>query len=133
MKRLLSGVLLCIITATASAQITQDAVKQLRIYEDDDFFNVWGRGTDRGYSNGSSGGYLYIKKKKSVFLDKWILPAAGSNAINVFEWDLMQVMITPNEIADTSYIPKDFYYAGALYATHGLTSYNPGKKYSFHS
>ncbi|HEY8959780.1 lipid A deacylase LpxR family protein [Chitinophaga sp.] len=133
MKKLLPGLLLCIITATASAQVTQDAVKQLRIYEDDDFFNIWGRGTDRGYSNGSSAGYLYMKKKKSVFLDKWILPAAGNNAINVFEWNLMQVMITPNEIADTSYNPKDFYYAGALYATHGLTSYNPEKKYSFHS
>lgn len=133
MKRWLSLFSLCIMANAISAQITQDATKQLRIYEDDDFFNVWGRGTDRGYSNGSSVGYLYMKNKKSVFLDKWILPVAGHNAINVFEWDLMQIMITPNQIADTSYIPKDFYYAGALYATHGLTSYNPEKKYSFHS
>lgn len=133
MKRWLPSFLLCIMATATSAQITQDATKQLRIYEDDDFFNIWGRGTDRGYSNGSSVGYLYMKHKKSVFLDKWILPVAGHNAINVFEWDLMQIMITPNQIADTSYIPKDFYYAGALYATHGLTSYNPEKKYSFHS
>lgn len=48
-----------------------------------------GRGTDRGYSNGSQVGYLYMKQKKSVFLDKWILPVAGSHAINIFEWDLM--------------------------------------------
>ncbi|RAK41973.1 UNVERIFIED_ORG: uncharacterized protein DUF2219 [Chitinophaga ginsengisegetis] len=133
MKGFLPVILLCIMAITASAQITQDATKQLRVYEDDDYFNVWGRGTDRGYSNGSSIGYLYMKEKKSVFLDKWILPAAGRNAVNVFEWSAMQVMITPNQIADTSFNPKDFYYAGALYATHGLTSYNPEKKYSFHS
>lgn len=133
MKKLLLFILLCAATVVASGQITQDATKQLRIYEDDDFFNVWGRGTDRGYSNGSQVGYLYMKKKPSVFLDKWILPTAGANAINVFEWDLMQVMITPNQIADSSFIPSDFYYAGALFATHGLTSYSPEKKYSFRS
>lgn len=133
MKKLLPALLLCAIVSSTSGQITQDATKQLRIYEDDDFFNVWGRGTDRAYSNGSQIGYLYMKKKKSVFLDKWILPVAGSNAINVFHWSVMQSTMTPNEIADTSYIPSDFYYAGALFATHGLTSYNPDKKYSFRS
>jgi lipid A 3-O-deacylase len=133
MKKLLSALLLCAVVNSVSGQITQDAAKQLRIYEDDDFFNVWGRGTDRAYSNGSLVGYTYIKQKKSVFLDKWILPVAGSNAINVFQWSGMQITMTPNEIADTSYIPSDFYYAGALFVTHGLTSYNPDKKYSFHS
>ncbi|MBO9731915.1 MAG: lipid A deacylase LpxR family protein [Chitinophaga sp.] len=133
MKKLLLFLFFCATIAVASGQITQDATKQLRVYEDDDFFNVWGRGTDRGYSNGSQVGYLYMKKKSSAFLDKWILPTAGPQAINVFEWDLMQVMITPNQIADSSFIPADFYYAGALFATHGLTSYNPEKKYSFHS
>lgn len=133
MKKLSLSLLLCAAVTAASGQITQDATKQLRIYEDDDFFNIWGRGTDRGYSNGSGAGYLYMKQKKSVFLDKWILPVAGSDATNVSEWDLMQIMITPNQIADSSFIPSDFYYAGALFATHGLTSYNPEKKYSFHS
>lgn len=133
MKRWLPSFLLCIMATAAYAQVTQDATKQFRIYEDDDFFNVWGRGTDRAYSNGSSLGYLYMKNRKSVFLDKWILPVAGHQAINVFEWDVMQVVFTPNEIVDTTYDPKDFFYAGALFATHGLTSYNPEKKYSFHS
>jgi hypothetical protein len=132
MKRLSLALLLCAIVSVASGQIIQDATKQLRIYEDDDFFNVWGRGTDRAYSNGSQIGYLYRKKKKSVFLDKWILPLAGANAINVFQWSGMQITMTPNDIANTSYIPSDFYYAGALFVTHGLTSYNPDKKYSFH-
>ncbi len=134
MKVFLWGIFICLGTlTTAQAQITQNATRQLRIYEDDDFFNVWGRGTDRGYSNGTAIGYVYMKKKKSTFLDKWIFPKAGPSSINVFEWQLMQVMITPNQIADTSFDPADFYYAGALFATHGLTSYNPVKKYSFHS
>lgn len=130
MKRLLSGFIFCLLGLWATAQVTQDATRQLQIYEDDDFFNVWGRGTDRAYSNGSSIGYLYMKNKKSTFLDKWLLHQAGADGINVFEWSLMQIMITPNQIADTSYQPKDFYYAGALFATHALSSYNPIKKYS---
>ncbi|MBS0025696.1 lipid A-modifier LpxR family protein [Chitinophaga sp. 22321] len=133
MKHIVLSLFLCAFVTAVSGQITQDATKQLRIYEDDDFFNIWGRGTDRGYSNGSGASYLYMKEKKSVFLDKWILAKAGPNAINVYEWGLMQVMITPNQIADSSFIPSDFYYAGALFATHGLTSYNPEKKYSLHS
>ncbi|RFS23261.1 lipid A deacylase LpxR family protein [Chitinophaga silvatica] len=134
MKYLLSCFWFCLTSIsaiTATAQVTQDATRQIQIYEDDDYFNVWGRGTDRAYSNGTGLGYIYMKNKKSTFLDKILLHQAGADAINVFEWDLMQIMITPNEIADTSYQPKDFYYAGALFATHALNSYNPIKKYSF--
>jgi hypothetical protein len=57
MKRYLGGIIICFIVSAASAQITQDAAKQLKIYEDDDFFNIWGKGTDRGYSNGTGIGY----------------------------------------------------------------------------
>ncbi|NSL89597.1 lipid A deacylase LpxR family protein [Chitinophaga sp. Mgbs1] len=132
MKKLLLPVILCITVAT-HAQITQNAAQLLRLYEDDDFFNVWGRGTDKGYSNGSSIGYVYMKKKPSVFIDNWLFPKAGKDAVNVFDWALMQIMITPNQIADTSFHPEDYYYAGALFATHGLTSYDPVKKYSLRS
>ncbi|WP_143308366.1 lipid A deacylase LpxR family protein [Chitinophaga vietnamensis] len=133
MKRSAWLLLLCISSINASGQLQQNASKQLRLYEDDDFFNVWGRGTDRAYSNGTAIGYLYMKKKKNHFIDRWLLAKAGRKAVNVYEWDLMQVMITPDNIADTSYIPSDFYYAGALFATHGVTSYNSAKQYSLHS
>ncbi|MFY0253173.1 lipid A-modifier LpxR family protein [Chitinophaga sp. 30R24] len=133
MKIFILCLLLCLPAAVTIAQITQDATRLFRIYEDDDYFNVWGKGTDRAYSNGTAFGYLYMKEKKSVLIDKWLFPIAGNNATNVFEWDLMQIMMTPSKIADTSYQPKDFYYAGALYATHGVTSYDPVRKRSFHS
>lgn len=134
MKVFLWGIFICLSTLPAvQAQITQNATRQLRINEDDDFFNVWGRGTDRGYSNGTAIGYVYMKKKKSTFIDKWIFPKAGPYSVNVFEWDLMQVMITPDQIADSTFDPGDFYYAGALFATHGLTSYNPAKKFLVHT
>ncbi|TWF44528.1 uncharacterized protein DUF2219 [Chitinophaga polysaccharea] len=133
MKCCIIWLLLCVLAETAPAQITQDATKQIRIYEDDDYFNLWGRGTDRAYSNGSAIGYSYMKKKPSVFLDKWILPQAGPNAINVFSWQVMQVTMTPNDIAATTYQPDDFYYAGGLFVSHGLTSYNPDRKRSFHA
>ncbi|MBV7528841.1 lipid A deacylase LpxR family protein [Chitinophaga sp. sic0106] len=133
MKITLLLILLMGIPAMALAQITQNATRLLRIYEDDDFFNIWGKGTDRAYSNGTLIGYRYMKNKPSRFLDKWIMPKAGKQAINVWEWNLMQIMITPNIISDSTFIPDDFYYAGALFARHELTSYNPEKRYSLHS
>lgn len=129
--------LLCIVLmgmpALALAQLTQNATRLLRIYEDDDFFNIWGRGTDKAYSNGTLIGYRYMKFKQSRFVDNWLMPKAGKQAINVWEWNLMQIMITPNNISDTAFNPDDYYYAGALFARHELTSYNPLKQYSLHS
>ncbi|WP_212000651.1 lipid A deacylase LpxR family protein [Chitinophaga sp. HK235] len=134
MKRFLCGIYIFLSTLTiAQAQITQNATRLLRVHEDDDFFSFWGRGTDRAYSNGTGFGYVYMKRKKSTFIDKWIFPTAGPNSINVFEWDGMQLMFTPDDLSDSHFIPGDFYYSAAVVATHGLTSYNPVKKYRIHS
>ncbi|NIG52260.1 lipid A deacylase LpxR family protein [Chitinophaga sp. Cy-1792] len=133
MKQTLLCLILCILSLITQAQLTQNATSLLKIYEDDDFFNVWGRGTDKAYSNGTSIGYLYMKKKNSKFVDKWLMPKAGKIAVNVWEWNIMQIMITPNNISDTGFIANDYYYAGALFARHELTSYNAVKKYSLHS
>jgi len=122
-----------IIIPSAYAQVTQNATSLLKLYEDDDYFNVWGRGTDRAYTNGTSIGYLYMKRKRDKFIDKWLMPKAGPDAINVWEWGVMQMMMTPNDLHDSAYIPDDFYYSAALFARHGLTSYNSEKKYSLHS
>lgn len=66
MKRSAWLLLLCFSSISARCQLQQNASKQLRLYEDDDFFNVWGQGTDRAYSNGTAIGYLYLKKKKII-------------------------------------------------------------------
>ncbi|NIG52259.1 lipid A deacylase LpxR family protein [Chitinophaga sp. Cy-1792] len=133
MKHSLICFILCILSLTSTAQITQNATSILKLNEIDDYFNLWGRGTDRAYTNGSCIGYLYMKKKDDRFLDKWVMPKAGKSAINVWDWSLMEMMMTPNNLEDSNYIPNDFYYAGSFFAIHGLTSYNPQKKYSLHS
>ena len=43
----------------------------------------------------------------------------------------MQIMVTPANIRSTTCQQNDYYYAGALFATHSLYSYNASKKYSF--
>jgi len=102
-----------------------------RIYDDDDFLNIRGNGTDNSYTNGLCFDYLFTKEKPSrFFIDRW-LPKTGNSSINVFGWSLTQLMYTPNDIKKTGYQPDDYPYAGALYVTHSLYSYNSQKKYSF--
>jgi len=102
-----------------------------RVYEDDDFLNIRGNGTDNSYTNGLRFDFFYTKKKPSRFFIDRLMPKTGDSSINVFGWSVTQLMVTPNNITTTEYQPNDYPYAGALYATHSLYSYNPVKKYSF--
>ncbi|KAA2245162.1 lipid A deacylase LpxR family protein [Chitinophaga agrisoli] len=136
MRALLTGLLLLITTIRASSQVitTADSIRRvLRIYEDNDFMNIRGKGTDESYTNGTRADYFYQKKRPSRFLDKWLLPRTGINAINTYHWSLMQVMITPKDIGEAKYIPDDYSYSGALYLSHGLDSYDPVRKFSLQS
>ena len=103
----------------------------LRIYEDDDFLNIRGRGTDNAYTNGTRIELFYTKKKPSRFLLDRALPAAGDSSVNIYGWGVMELMYTPNDISDPDYQPNDYPWSGALVATHTLYSYNPQKKYDF--
>lgn len=103
----------------------------LRISEDNDFMNIWGRGTDNAYTNGTFLGYFYTKHKPSRgFVDR-LMPKAGDSSINVFGWGLNEMMYTPDDLTVPVYQPDDYSYSCALFATHTLFSYNPVKKYDF--
>src|SRR5260221_4892787 len=102
-----------------------------RIYEDNDFLNIRGNGTDNSYSNGTRFDFFYSKTKRSRFFIDRLMPKAGDSSINVYGWSLMQIMVTPNDISTAQYQPDDYPYAGALFVTHSLHSYNAVKKYSF--
>src|SRR3954468_2694061 len=67
-----------------------------RIYEDDDFLNITGNGTDNAYTNGLRFDLFYIKQKPSRFFIDHLMPKAGSSSINVFGWNVTQLMFTPN-------------------------------------
>ena len=103
----------------------------LRISEDNDFINFYMKGTDNAYTNGTRIDFFYLKNARPHFFVDRILPKAGANSINVYGWGLTQLMYTPNDIATTDYQPNDYPYAGALYTTHSLYSYNVEKKYDF--
>jgi len=101
-----------------------------RIYEDNDFINVAGKGTDKGYTNGTRLDYYYNRSTPSrLFLDKWF-PAAGPKAVNTFSYSVMQVMLVPNDLSRTLPDKDDWPYSGSLVVSHGLYSANPAEKWS---
>jgi lipid A 3-O-deacylase len=123
------GTVIFFYSTNLSAQ-TNEPSKMIRLYEENDFFNLSGHGTDRSYSNGTRIDFFYEKQTGRGLFHK-LMPKAGDNSRNLYGWSLMQIMVTPNDISTTSYVPDDYPYAGALFVTHSLYSYNPKKKYSF--
>jgi lipid A 3-O-deacylase len=100
-----------------------------RIYEDNDFINARGCGTDDAYTNGTRLDYFYQPKHQPKNPIDHILPKAGAHSVNIYGWGVMQLMYTPECITDSAYQPNDYPWSGALVATHTLYSYNPVKKY----
>jgi hypothetical protein len=113
------------------AQQPDTPIHMIRIYEDDDFINIWGQGTDNAYTNGTRLDYFYnLQHPSGFFLDK-ALPKAGAGSVNTYGWGIVQLMYTPDDLTSRAYNPHDYPYSGALFASHMLYSYNPISKYSF--
>lgn len=104
--------------------------KMLRIYEDNDFMNIWGNGSDKGYTNGTRLDLFYVKQKTSRFFVDRLMPKAGDSSVNTFGWGIMQMMMTPNDLHLRIPDKNDYPYSGALFALHSLHSSNPVKKYN---
>jgi len=100
-----------------------------RIYEDNDFLNARGCGTDDAYTNGTRFDYFYRPKLQPRNPVDRLLPKAGLHAVNIYGWGMMQQMYTPSDITDSAYQPHDYPWSGALFFTHTLYSSNPEKKY----
>jgi len=111
---------------------TKDSVTRLiRAYEDDDYINFWGCGTDNAYTNGSRLDYFYLPDHRPHGVLGRFAPRAGDSSIDIYGWGVMEIMYTPNNITKTEWQPDDYQYAGALVAIHSRYSYNPVKKYDF--
>ena len=116
-----------LMTGRAVAQTLQAAkndsiTRMIRLYEDDDYINFWGCGTDNAYTNGSRIDYFYqLPYHPHGLLGRWALQA-GDSSIDIYGWGVMQVMYTPNNIVRTDWQPNDYQYAGALVATHSRYS-----------
>ena len=127
--KLFLGTVLLLYLNNVNGQKAEQA-KMFRLYEENDFLNPRGEGTDKSYSNGTRLDFFYEKQATRGLLHR-LMPKAGDSSKNVYGWSLMQIMVTPNNIKATTYVPNDYYYAGALFITHSLYSYNAQKKYAF--
>ena len=107
----------------------QSSTTLLRIYEDDDYFNIRGKGTDDAYTNGSRIDLFYIRDRPSHSIVDEVLPSAGSGSIDVYGWSIMEMMYTPKEIGDTAFQPNDYPWSGSLFVSHSRSSYNPIRHY----
>jgi len=102
----------------------------LRIYEDNDIIKLFGKMSDKGYTNGTRIDYFYIRRgRPGLFIDRW-LPKAGADAANVFSWSLTQNMFTPENIRAVEPDISDWPYSGALYVSHSLHSSNSTRNYN---
>jgi len=132
MRRPVSLILIWMITAKFT--YGQDHYTHLfRLYEDNDYINILGKGTDRGYTNGTRIDYLFTKPRPSrFFIDRW-LPNAGPSAINTFGYSLTQLMFVPKDLSRPLPEKNDWPYSGALYITHSLHSADADKKIAVHT
>jgi hypothetical protein len=135
MKRLLlsiASILLAAAGDSIDAQYEKDTASTIfKIYEDNDFINIYLKGTDDAYTNGTAFYLYYLKKRKPRFFVDRMMPKAGDTTVDIYSFGITQLMFTPNNIATTDYQPNDYPYSGALFATHSLYSYNPIKKFDF--
>src|SRR5437016_356541 len=93
-----------------SAAQTDGRTWLLRVYEDNDFLNLSGNGTDNAYTNGTRFDLFYTKNHPSRFFIDRLLPKAGDSSLNVFGFGIMQIMVTPNDITVPYDQPDDYPY-----------------------
>lgn len=122
-----------LIPAIGSAQKESTTKTMFRLYEDNDFINLRGKGTDEAYTNGIRVDIFFEKIGNSHFFLNKLFPKVGANSVNTYGWGIMQLMYTPRTISTAKPDPHDFPYAGSLFAIRSLNSVNPIKKYSFNT
>jgi len=114
------------------SQVQQGYKNQFRIYADDDYLNIRGSGTDKGYTGGLQLSYLFTGTHPYFLLNR-ILPRASAGAVNTYGINLGYVVFTPSDLSATAPIENDYPYSGAIMLDYGLQSFNPAKKYNFQS
>lgn len=116
---------LCIFHAALSQK--KNEAQFLKLSEDDDFFNLRGEGTDRGYSSGFKAELYYTKNVPARFPSNLLMKITGS-ADNLYGWGITQNLFTPNNIASKTIEYGDRPYAGVTYFSNILISSDNIKK-----
>jgi lipid A 3-O-deacylase len=99
----------------------------LKISEDNDFFNLRGEGTDRGYSSGFKLELYYTKNMKTKFPANLLMKMSG-DAENLYGWGLSQNLYTPIDIGAKQIQYKDRPYAATMMLSRMLISSDNIKK-----
>lgn len=131
-KTILSVIIYCGLSCTPwnslRAQTSNEDTRLFRFYEDNDFINLNGSGTDQAYTNGTRFDLFYTRRQPPRgFPDRW-MPRTGKESINTYGWGFMQVMFTPEDLRRSKPVPGDFSYSGGLFFTHTLHSSNPVRR-----
>jgi len=105
----------------------KNEIQILKISEDDDFLNLRGQGTDRGYSSGLKIELYYTKTVPAKFPSNLLMKITG-NAENIYGWGITQNLYTPNNISVKDIQMGDRPYAATLYISHSLISSDNIKK-----
>lgn len=110
----------------AEAQNSSNGI--FRIFEDNDFLNYRGHGTDCAYSDGFRLDAFFPRKKGSHLILDRMMPRLSDSSIKTFGIGIMQQIYTPNNIESCEYQPKDYRYAGSLFTIISNYSFEPVKK-----
>ncbi len=92
-----------------------------RLFDDNDFINFRGSGTDRSYTNGLKIDLYYTKNGAPKFFSK-LLVTLNKESENLYGVGLTQLMFTPTDITKANVVVGDQPYAGLLYFNHSLIS-----------
>ncbi len=106
--------------------------RMVRVYEDNDALKLFGKISDRAYSNGTRLDYFFTPAKTKFILHK-LMPKAGDGSLDTYGVGVMQVMITPKDLRRNTFVANDYRYAGALFLAHTLHSTNDAKKFNLQS
>lgn len=131
MKGYVLAMLLCFNSLLQADAQTEDYRSMIRVYYDNDFLNLLGKGTDRAYTFGSRLDFFYTAKQQPSFFLYRAMPKAGAAAINTFYFSLVQLAYTPNDISKKAPDVNDYPYAGSLTLLHGMQSMNRERKFGF--
>ena len=98
--------------------------KAFRLTEENDFLNLTQRGIDRYYTQGARFEFLYNASKRK-FSERLLVPLSSQSA-NMYSIALVQQIYTPKRTSDYNFV-GDMPYAGTLYLSHKLESYDSSK------
>jgi len=124
-------ILLNIITMLQNISLAQSHQdKLLRVYEDNDFINILGHGSDRWYSHGFRLDFFYGRATRAPLLP--LFPVSPKR-INTYSWGIAQMLITPSDLSKSIPDAWDYPYASSLFITRSVHSTSREDKLSVQS